>query len=330
MIPKKLMKGDHIRVIAPADSISPDLDEDIIRRGVDRLGTMGFEVSFGKHVREVDVFKSTSIENRLQDLHEAFSDPSVDGILALTGGSTSNQLLKHIDYDLIRKNPKFICGLSDITALVNAIYTKTGLVTFYGPHFMSIAASSEPEYTLNYLAKCMMEDDREIKAVAASYFYNTQWAEERQENSGHWIINEGEAEGTIIGGNFLTFNFIQGTEYIVYDKQMIYVLEDNGAESVNNVQNQLQALMLQAHFKNVRGLVIGRFREESGMSRELLTKLVKSKRELDTLPVIANVDFGHTVPQMTLPIGGYMHVRALNQLAEIRFRKQDLSAVRTV
>src|SRR5690606_33259737 len=200
MVAKRLVKGDHIRVIAPSDSIQPDIKEDIIQRGVDRLSQMGLLVSFGKHVREVDEFKSTSIENRLEDLHDAFADTSVDGILALSGGSSSNQLLKHIDFDLIRKNPKFICGLSDITALVNAIYTKTGLVTFYGPHFMSIAASAETEYTLTYLAKCMMEDDKEIDVIASSYFYNTQWAEERQENSGHWIINEGEAEGVIIGG----------------------------------------------------------------------------------------------------------------------------------
>ncbi len=322
MIAKGLVKGDHIRVIAPSDSIQPDIKEDIIQRGVDRLSQMGLLVSFGKHVREVDEFKSTSIENRLEDLHDAFADPSVAGILALSGGSSSNQLIKHIDYELIRKNPKFICGLSDITALVNAIYTKTGLVTFYGPHFMSIAASTEPEYTLTYLAKCMM-DDKEIDVVPASYFYNTQWSDQRQENFGHWVINEGEAEGIIVGGNFLTFNFIQGSEFTVDDKEMIYVLEDNGAESVNNVQNQLQSLMLQPNFRNVRALVIGRFREESGMSRELLTQIIKSKRELETLPVIGNVDFGHTVPQLTLPIGGYMHVRALNQKSEIQFRRHS-------
>jgi len=323
MVPKKLIKGDRIRVIAPADSIQPDIEEKIIQRGIDRLNHMGLEVSFGKHVREVDEFKSTSIEHRLQDLHEAFADPSVAGILTLSGGSSSNQLIKYIDYELIKKNPKFICGLSDTTALVNAIYTKTGLVTFYGPHFMSIAASRKPDYTLTYLVKCMM-DDKEIDVVPASYFYNTQWSDERQDNSGHWIINEGEAEGIIVGGNFLTFNFIQGTEFTVDDKEMIYILEDNGAESVNNIQNQLQSLMLQPNFRNVKALVIGRFREESGVSRELLTKLIKSKEELETLPVIANVDFGHTVPQLTLPIGGSMHVRALNQKTEILFRKHTV------
>src|SRR5690606_36248986 len=103
------------------------------------------------------------------------------------------------------------------------------------------------------------------------------------------------------------------------ESPLIYILEDNGPESVNDVQNQLQALILQPNFKNVRGIVIGRFREESGMSRDLLTKIIKTKRELDAMPIIANVDFGHTVPIVTIPIGGYMKMDATRQQATIEF-----------
>lgn len=322
MIPKKLRKGDHIRVIAPSNSILPKkLPPEIIERGVRRLNDLGFTVSFGRHIREVDEFKSTSIEHRLEDLHEAFSDKTVDGILAVSGGSSSNQLLRYIDFNLIKANPKIICGLSDITALVNAIYIKTGMLTYYGPHFSAIAASADVDYTFDYFAKSLMEE-RTIRLVPSEKFYNTAWSEEPIENTGHWVINEGQAEGIILGGNFLTFNFLQGTEYTVrreVESPLIYILEDNGPESVNDVQNQLQALILQPNFKNVRGIIIGRFREESGMSRDLLTKIIKTKHELDAMPIIANVDFGHTVPIVTIPIGGYMKVDATGQQATIEF-----------
>lgn len=79
MIPKKLRQGDHIRIISPSNSLLPKLAPEIIERGIKRLNEMGLSVSFGKHIREVDEFKSTSVKHRLQDLHDAFLDNVVDG-----------------------------------------------------------------------------------------------------------------------------------------------------------------------------------------------------------------------------------------------------------
>lgn len=214
MIPKKLYGGGHVRIIAPANSVLPKLTSDIIERGITRLNSLGLEVSFGKHIREVNDFKTASVRSRLTDLHEAFLDSSVDAVLALSGGTTSNQLLSHIDYRIIKENPKFICGLSDVTALLNAIYVKTGVVTYYGPHFTAIAASTDATYTLTYFRKCLMED-HSITLTPSDIFYNTPWTDTENINSGYWIINEGEAEGTVVGGNLLTFNFLQDTDYIL-------------------------------------------------------------------------------------------------------------------
>jgi muramoyltetrapeptide carboxypeptidase LdcA involved in peptidoglycan recycling len=124
----------------------------------------------------------------------------------------------------------------------------------------------------------------------------------------------------VIGGNFLTFNFMQGTPSAMRDdptSPLIYILEDNGAESVYNVQNQLQLLILQPNFRNVRGILIGTFRRESNTTRDLLTKMIKTKEELRNVPVIANVDFGQTVPTVTLPIVGYMRIEAKDNSDEI-------------
>ena len=126
MFPNKLKAGDEVRVVAPAKSmgiISPENKAQAIKI----LTAMGLRVTFGKHVDELDIMQSSSIESRVTDLHEAFADPNVKGILTVIGGYNSNQLLSYIDYELIRQNPKFFCGYSDITAVANAIYAKNGV-----------------------------------------------------------------------------------------------------------------------------------------------------------------------------------------------------------
>ena len=145
MIPAKLKKGAHVRVIAPARSLGI-VSGECRRIACERLAEMGLSVSFGRHAEETDEFCSSSAAARLEDLHEAFADRTVDGILTVIGGFNSVEILAGIDYRLIAENPKILCGFSDITALANAIYAKTGLVTYSGPihESKSIIASVAP------------------------------------------------------------------------------------------------------------------------------------------------------------------------------------------
>ncbi|HEX5564736.1 MAG TPA: LD-carboxypeptidase, partial [Sporosarcina sp.] len=136
IIPEKLKRGDEIRIIAPSRSASI-LSEEGVHAAKGRLENLGFVVSFGKHVFDKDLQSSTSIQQRVDDLHEAFADKSVNGILTVIGGFNSNELLPYIDYELIKENPKVFCGYSDITAIGTAISTQTGMVTYSGPHFSS-------------------------------------------------------------------------------------------------------------------------------------------------------------------------------------------------
>ena len=145
MMPAKLKKGSKIRVISPSRSlsiISMENRDDAIKR----LGEIGLSISFSENAEEFDEFNSSSIKSRVNDIHEAFSDSAVDGILTSIGGFNSNQLLRYLDYDLIQSNPKVLCGYSDITALSNAIYTKTGLVTYSGPHFSTFGMLKGLDY----------------------------------------------------------------------------------------------------------------------------------------------------------------------------------------
>lgn len=314
--PKKLKIGDEVRVIAPAKSFKPSFTEQMKTLAIKRLESLGLEVSFGKYVNEVNEFESTSIEHRLEDLHDAFKDRNVKAILTVLGGTTSNQLLRYLDYKLIKNNPKILCGLSDITSLANAIHTKTGLVTYSGPHFTLFGAAKSVDYTIDYFKRCFLTEDI-IEIKSSMMFCNNRWDKKEIKNDSFWVINHGEAEGPIVGGNLITLNLLQGSEYMPNLSNSILFLEDNDKESIRAVENHLQSLIHQPSFNGVRGIVFGRFQVGTGMTKELLTKIVKTKKELNKIPVIANVDFGHTTPMITFPIGGKCRMNTENQKIEI-------------
>ena len=149
IIPPKLKQGDEIRIIAPARSLSL-LSEDLIRLAKENFEKQGFKITFSKNCKESDIFMSSSIKSRVEDIHEAFADKNVKAIFTVIGGFNSNQLLKYLDYDLIMNNPKILCGYSDITVLANAITAKTGLVTYSGLHFSTFGMKKEFEYNFEY------------------------------------------------------------------------------------------------------------------------------------------------------------------------------------
>ena len=321
IIPEKLKIGDEIRVIAPARSMAI-IDDEAKAIANQRLSDLGFKVTFGKHVDEIDEFNSSSIESRLADLHEAFADSNVKGIFSAIGGFNSNQLLDYIDWDLIANNPKVFCGFSDITALNNAIFAKTGVVTYSGPHYWSFGQKLYFDYTLGYFKQACIAS--EVISVSASdkwsddHWHKNQDNRELIDNNGIWTINQGVAEGTIIGANLCTLNLLQGTKYMPSLNNSILFIEDDAMATGTDVMEfdrNLQSLINLPDFSGVRGVVIGRFQKAAGMTNEFLIKIIKSKKELDNLPVIAGVDFEHTDPKITFPVGG---TAALNTDSETK------------
>ncbi len=119
---------------------------------------MGLRVSYGLHVDERDSLNSSSIESRVSDIHAAFADPEVAGILTVIGGFNSNELLPYLDWDLIAANPKIFCGYSDITALQNAILAHTGLATYSGPHWSSFGMRDHFEQTPQWFMETLFEN----------------------------------------------------------------------------------------------------------------------------------------------------------------------------
>jgi len=308
-------------VIAPVRSLKL-LSEDSKREAIERLEKFGFKLSFGKHVAEMDEFNSSSIESRIEDLHAAFADKDVDAILTVIGGYNSNQLLQYIDYELVAKNPKIICGFSDVTALANAITAKTGLITYIGPHFSSWGMKRGFEYSVESFVKCCMEESA-FDLLAAKEWSDDPWYinQEKRDfilNDGYWILNPGHAFGRIVGGHVRCLNALQGTQYWPGLDDAILILEEDAEINPPLFDRQLQSLIHQLDFTGVKGILIGRFQKETKMTKELLQKIISAKKGLENIPIIANVDFGHTTPIATMPIGGSIEISATTDNAKIR------------
>jgi len=275
---------------------------------VANLEKMNVKITFGKNSEECDQFSSASVESRIEDLHAAFLDPNVKGILTTLGGYNSNQLLRYLDYDLIAANPKILCGYSDVTALANAIHAKTGLVTYSGPHFSTFGMRKGLEYTIAMFKRSLLAEGP-FTIVPAKEWSDDPWYRDQEnrkfeQSDGYVVVNEGTCEGKTVGGNLCTLNLLQGTEYMPSLAQSILLIEDDFESQPLTFDRDLQSLIHQPEFSEVKGVMIGRFQRESHMSLEQLEHIIRAKRELMDMPVIINADFGHTTPQFTFPIGG--------------------------
>lgn len=315
-IPQKLKAGDTIRIIAPSRSLSI-ISQELRNLANQRFEEMGLKLTFGKHIAENDDFASSSIESRIEDLHDAFMDQSVRAIITVIGGFNCNQLLNNINWDLIKDNPKIFCGYSDITALNNAMFAKTGLVTYSGPHYSTFGQKLYLDFTIEYFKKCLFSSDP-ISLNPSREWSDDAWFKDQDnrtliKNDGYLVINQGQAQGTLLGANLCTFNLLQGTEFMPELNNSVLFIEDDEESVSHTFDRDLQSLIHQPGFPGVKGVVIGRFQKASKMTNNLLAQIIRTKKELDNLPVIARVDFGHTDPKITLPIGGKVEIKALSQ-----------------
>ena len=306
MIANRLKRGDEVRVIAPSRNLT-EVRQDVHHHAVDFWKREGFNLTFSLNSREVGKFRSSSVRSRVEDIHEAFRDPNVKMVITCLGGFNSNQLLRYLDYDLIAKHPKILCGFSDITALHNAIYAKTGLVTYHGPHYGTFAFDKEAEYTRKAFFECMMNDTPIVVTPSeAAAKYHT--------------IQEGTCAGTIIGGNLCTLNLLQGTPYMPDIRNKILFLEDDnimGDYFCYEFDRNLESLLQIDGADTIKGIVFGRFDDSCGLTVETITDIIQGKVPAN-IPVIFGADFGHVFPMITFPVGGTVRIAADKSGVEIR------------
>lgn len=298
-----LKKGDEIRVIAPSQSWGKRKYQRGYERAKERLESLGYKVTYGQSVKNVLHFGTATREDRANDFNEAFRDKNVKLVMALSGGWSANEILPLIDWRIVRTNPKPLIGFSDITVLLNAIYTKTGVSGFLGPNFSTFGRMLEWQYTLDNFELVMQGSSQQLTK-------SRQWGErgrKRYKTKSWRRLEAGKANATLLGGNLGTFYLLQGTEYQPkFDEPFIFLLEDDneaGSYTAREVSRRLESLLQLPNFRNnLQGLIIGRFQKSSNVSEKDIENILISKY-LGHIPVVYNVDFGHTLPMLTLPIG---------------------------
>lgn len=310
----------NIRVVALAASLA-NLAESNKELAEKRLKALGFNISFGQHAFERDMFGSSSVQSRIKDLHEAFQDPEVDLVMAAFGGANSNELLPYIDYDLIKNNKKIFCGFSDITTLQNAFLKKSELINLYGPCFSHFAMQQGFDYIEQSFMNIIKNHQMEFEIIDSDEWSDDKWHKNQSDrhfiqNPGRTILYSGQAEGEIVGGNIETLQLLFGTPYMPDLANKILFLENDGM-SIDLFKRNLVSLSQQPDFDKVRGIVLGRFRNNSDFSVARLHEFFNSHVKLGQIPVVAGLDFGHTMPYFVFPIGGRAYINTEKNMIKI-------------
>ena len=319
--PKKLKKWDKIMVVAPARSFKL-LSEDTVKRAIERLNELGLEVVFGKHISECDEFLSSSIESRLEDLHDAFRDDSIAAIFSVIGGSSTNQIVDYIDYDLIKANPKIMCGFSDITVLHNAILAKTWVITYYWPHFSSWGMKHGFEYSLAQFKKCCMESGPFDIVDSQEWSDDSRYLDQEErvfeKNDGAIILQKWTCTGRIIWGNVECICVSMGTPYLpILDEDAILFIEQDAEWNILRFIRRLEQIFQSDFSKHVKWIVIGKFQKDNTISIDQLERIIAAQRKTQWIPIVANVNFGHTTPIATFPLWGICSLKAKDDSVKI-------------
>ena len=240
--PNKLNLRDTIGVVAPSNPIIGENIEEI-EKAKKIIEEKGFKIKFSKNLFSNSNGYSATAKEKAEDLNEMFLDKDIKMIWCAKGGENSNSVLDYLDYDSIKNNPKIICGYSDITSLTNAIYQKTGLVTFSGTNFKTIA-TDETDYSLNEALKRFCDCSLELG----------------KEDDEDITLKDGVAEGILIGGNLSLIYGLTCGKYALDFKDKILFIEELGYESDPAlVSNHLYYMKQNGVFNLIKGLWIGNY-----------------------------------------------------------------------
>lgn len=289
---KRLELGDTIGIIAPSE---PILDKRSLEKVKLRLEQLGYKVKTGKHILEaVGDYVAGTPEQRAEDFNWAFSDPEITAIFIAHGGMGDSQILEQIDFEKVKNHPKIFVGYSDTTTLQLALLAKTGLVTFHGPHAMSLPKFKLTGYTLTNLWKALTADKEGLIIKPQS----EQW---------HSLV-EGQAKGLLVGGNLSCFCKLLGTPWDpvpTLPNNCLFFWEEV-SEQFSEVMRNLWQMRNSGFFKKVSGMIVGKLTDIAEKDYQNFPHKKDLIREISKpfdFPILYGVDFGHDVPPATIPMG---------------------------
>jgi muramoyltetrapeptide carboxypeptidase len=291
--PRRLREGDTLGLINPSGAI---YERAPFEQAHEALAKLGFKTREAPNARARYGHMAGTPQQRADDIHAMFADDGIAGVLAITGGSGANRVLPLLDYDLIGRHPKFLGGFSDLTALISAVHTKTGLVTFHAPLGRS---DWNPFSAERFKTLVMQGGAHELCSAAAN---NADAAAESRITP----LRGGLARGPLQGGNLAVLASLVGTPYLPRLDGAILFLEDVN-EYVYRVDRMLSTLMLSGALARVAGVLLGGFTHcqpsEGSFGTLTLDEVFDDYFGGLGVPVLRGLPFGHVKRKLSFPLG---------------------------
>jgi muramoyltetrapeptide carboxypeptidase LdcA involved in peptidoglycan recycling len=319
----RLQVGDTVGIVSPSWGGAGAFPHRV-ELGIKHLQSLGFNAKVAPNALNRHGYVSDTPERRVEDIHQMFRDPSVQAIISAIGGDHSCHLLPLLDFDLIRSNPKVFMGFSDITVLNIAIWKATGLVTFNGPALLPDFAEYPRmfEYTERYFLKTVCEPGP-VGAIEPSPVWTEEFLDwEKKEDlqrprtlqpSEGWTwlkagkAGAGAAEGVLIGGCLESLHHLRSTPYWP-DREdwrgAIFFFETSDEKPLpETVDSALMDYENMGVLEKLGGMLVGRPMKYTSEEKAQLREVILERTASYAFPIVTDMDFGHTAPQFTLPIG---------------------------
>ena len=328
LVPRIVPPGSTIGVVAPSSGIAAFCPQRF-DRGVAALERLGYRIREGATARTKSVleYSSASPQQRAEDLNEMFGNQDIDAIMTTIGGYAVNHILDYLDLGVIARNPKFLFGYSDTTLLQAALWQAVGLTSVAGPAllpqfgefsephpftreaFLRIAAVAEPFGALPVSPTTVTEINR--------WDVDDDHMREELPTNGWRVILQGEAEGWLAPVNIESLLALSGTDWFPDLDGALLILEAAETTSAARFHQGLCQLRQMGAFRRVKALILGRFDPRSDCSPRVLDAIILESLLGSNMPVVSDIDYGHTDPLLSLPWGVMGSVTAGAQGAEI-------------
>lgn len=299
--PPRLRAGDTVGLVEPA-GFSADAFE--LSLAQETIAAMGLVARTAPHVAARSGYLAGTDEERAADINAMYADDAVRAVFAVRGGWGCARILPHLDFGLIRRNPKLLVGFSDITALHLAFAARAGFTTIHGPN----AASSWGELSWQAFRSLVFD--------GATPTYRNPVTNEDRLVQRMWrthVIRPGKATGRLLGGNLTVLSALVGTPYLPDFDGAILFLEDVD-EAEYRIDRMLTQLALAGILRRVTGVVFGQCTScrATGPSYGgfTLSEVLDHHFKPLGVPVFQGALFGHIANQFSLPVGAMAEIDA--------------------
>mgnify|MGYP005622906601 CR=1 FL=1 len=291
--PPRLKPGDVIGLVSPAGIIR---SRDKLKIIEETLEALDLKLHVDEHAMDRWGYLAGKDEVRAEAINQMFRNPEVDAILPFIGGWGCARLLPYLDYEMIQKHPKIIMGFSDVTALLLAIYAKTGMVTFHGPS----GRSGWNTFTVDYVKRLLFDAEAITYKNPDNIGDNLTQVKDRVQT-----ITPGKIRGRLVGGNLSVLTALVGSDYLPDWQDHILFIEDVG-EGIYRIDRMMTQLKLAGVLDQIVGFVFGKCTDcdaDSGYSSFTLEEVLEDHIKPLGIPAFRGSMIGHIKNKFTIPLG---------------------------